>query len=113
MEHPRFHRILRIAANERFAEPDYAKQREAIVAWVRETKMRVFLVLERTDEVPRLRPLLFDPLPADVKPHVVLTFEMHSPIMAIADGTPAILRQPNDASKGQMWCDVGLDSDGE
>lgn len=122
----------RIAVNEKFAEPDHAKQREAIIAWVRETKLRVFLVPEMTYEVSRLRPLLFDPLPADVKQHVavmdrywltaeaasvyaqaaaVLSFEMHSPIMAIAAGTPAIhLRQPTDTSKGQMWRDVGLDS---
>ncbi len=122
----------RIAINEKFAEPDHAKLREAITAWVREVKLRVFLVPEMTYEVSRLRPLLFDPLPADVKPHVavmdrywltaaaasvyaraaaVLSFELHSPIMAIAAGTPAVhLRQPTDTSKGQMWRDVGLDS---
>ena len=34
---------------------------------------------------------------------------MHSPIMAVANGTPAIhLRQPTDTRKGQMWRDVGL-----
>ncbi len=122
----------RSAVNEAFADRDHAKQREALIAWVRETKLRVFLVPEMTYEAPRLRPLLFDPLPADVKPHVavmdrywltaeaasvyaqaaaVLSFEMHSPIMAIASGTPAIhLRQPTDTSKGQMWRDVGLES---
>lgn len=122
----------KVAVLEKFAEPDHAKQRQAIIAWVRETKLRVFLVPEMTYEVSRLQPLLFDPLPADVKPHVavldrywltaeaasvyaqaaaVLSFEMHSPIMAIAAGTPAIhLRQPTDTSKGQMWRDVGLES---
>ena len=35
---------------------------------------------------------------------------MHSPIMAVAAGTPAVLlRQPTDTRKGQMWRDVGLD----
>ena len=84
-----------------------------------------------TYAVPRLRPLLYDPLPKDVKPSVavldrywltaeaasvyaraaaVLSFEMHSPIMAVAAGTPAVLlRQPTDTRKGQMWRDVGLD----
>lgn len=39
----------------------------------------------------------------------VLSFEMHSPTMAIAGGTPVIhLRQPTDTSKNQMWRDVGL-----
>jgi polysaccharide pyruvyl transferase WcaK-like protein len=122
----------RIAVNEQFAEQDHAKLREAIIAWVREFKRRVFLTPEMTYAVSRLRPLLFDPLPADVKPHVavmdrywltaeaasvyaqaaaVVSFEMHSPIIAVAGGTPAIhLRQPTDTRKGQMWRDVGLDS---
>jgi polysaccharide pyruvyl transferase WcaK-like protein len=39
----------------------------------------------------------------------VLSFEMHSPIIAVSAGTPAILlRQPTDTRKGQMWRDVGL-----
>jgi polysaccharide pyruvyl transferase WcaK-like protein len=122
----------RIAVNEEFAERDHAKLREAITAWVRETGMRVFLTPEMTYAVSRLRPLLFDGLPADVKPRVavmdrywltaeaagvyakaaaVVSFELHSPIMAIANGTPAIvLRQPTDTRKGQMWRDIGLDS---
>jgi polysaccharide pyruvyl transferase WcaK-like protein len=34
---------------------------------------------------------------------------MHSPIIAVAAGTPAVLlRQPTDTRKGQMWRDVGL-----
>lgn len=122
----------RIAVNEQFAERDHAKLREAIIIWVRETKMRVFLTPEMTYAVSRLRPLLFDPLPDDVKPHVavmdrywltaeaasvyaqaaaVASFEQHSPIIAIANGTPAVLlRQPTDTRKGQMWRDVGLNS---
>jgi polysaccharide pyruvyl transferase WcaK-like protein len=100
------------------------------VAWVRKTGQRVLLCPEMTYAVEELRPLLFDPLPDDVKPHVtslgrywltaeaasvyarafaVVSFEMHSPIIAIANGTPAIhLRQPTDTRKGQMWRDVGL-----
>lgn len=121
----------RSAVNEAFAERDHAKMREAIVAWVTEFKRKVFLVPEMTYAVPRLRPLLYDPLPAAVKPSVavldrywltaeaasvyaraaaVLSFEMHSPIMAVSAGTPAmLLRQPTDTRKGQMWRDVGLD----
>jgi polysaccharide pyruvyl transferase WcaK-like protein len=121
----------RSAVNEAFAERDHAKIREAIVAWVRESGQKVFLVPEMTYAVPRLRPLLYDPLPKEVKPKVavldrywltaeaasvyakaaaVLSFEMHSPIMAVAAGTPAVLlRQPTDTRKGQMWRDIGLD----
>ena len=119
------------AVNEAFADRDHAKLRHAIVAWVRETGKRVLLAPEMTYAVPRLRPLLFDPLPADVKKHVavldrywltdeaasvyanaaaVVSFEQHSPIIAIANGVPAVLlRQPTDTRKGEMWRDIGLD----
>ncbi len=120
----------RIAVNNEFAERDHAKMREAIVAWVTRFKRKVFLVPEMTYEVSRLRPLLYDPLPQEVKRSVavldrywltaeaasvyaraaaVLSFEMHSPIIAVAAGTPAVLlRQPTDTRKGQMWRDIGL-----
>ncbi len=120
----------RSAVNEAFADRDHAKLREAIVAWVKEVKLKVFLVPEMTYAVPRLKPLLFDPLPKEVKEQVavldrywltaeaagvyakaaaVASFEMHSPIIAVANGTPAVLlRQPTDTRKGQMWRDVGL-----
>ena len=121
----------RSAVNEAFAERDHAKMREAIIAWVTQTHQRVFLVPEMTYEVARLRPLLFDPLPMAVKAKVavldrywltaeaasvyaqaaaLLSFEMHSPIMAVSAGTPAVLlRQPTDTRKGQMWRDIGLE----
>lgn len=116
--------------NARHAEPDHARIRHAIVEWVRTTGHRALLCPEMTYAVELLRPLLFDPLPDDVKPHVVVrpdywltdeaastyaraaaivSLEMHSPIIAIAAGTPAIhVRQPTDSRKGQMWKDVGL-----
>ena len=73
--------------------------------------------------------LLIDPLPDDVKPfivkqgywlpdeaaslykqaHTILSLECHSPIIAIANETPAFyLRQPEDTIKGQMYYDLGL-----
>jgi polysaccharide pyruvyl transferase WcaK-like protein len=121
----------RIAVNKEFADRDHAKMREAIVAWVTDFKQKVFLVPEMSYEVPLLKPLLYDPLPQKIKQHVavldrywltaeaasvyakaaaVVSFEMHSPIIAIANGTPAVhLRQPTDTRKGQMWRDIGLD----
>ncbi|MFW6154651.1 MAG: polysaccharide pyruvyl transferase family protein [Planctomycetota bacterium] len=121
----------RSAVNEAFADRDHAKLREAIVAWVARTGLRVFLVPEMSYAVPRLRPLLYDPLPEAIKPSVavldrywltaeaasvyaraaaVVSIELHSPIIAIAAGTPAVhLRQPTDSRKGQMWRDIGLD----
>jgi len=120
----------RSAINEAFADRDHAKMREAIIAWVKTLKRKVFLVPEMTYAVSRLRPLLFDPLPKEIQSSVavldrywltaeaasvyakaaaVISFEMHSPIMAVANGTPAmLLRQPTDTRKGQMWRDVGL-----
>ncbi len=135
VEHPERYRdpnvvTEREAVNEEFREVDHAKLRTAIVAWVRETGKKVLLCPEMTYQVELLRPLLFDALPEDVKPGVVVrpsywmpgeaasiyshafavvSFEMHSPIIAFANGTPAIhLRQPTDTRKGQMWRDVGL-----
>jgi hypothetical protein len=74
--------------------------------------------------------LLYDPLPPDVRRRVVwrdrfwLTdealstyvrsagvfgSEMHSPIMAVANGIPAIVcRFAEQTSKGIMWRDIGL-----
>lgn len=120
----------RSAENEAHGEADHAKLRAAIAAWVRVTGNKALLCPEMTYEVALLRPLLFDPLPEDVKPGVVVrpdywltdeaastyaraaaivSFEMHTPIIAAANGTPALhLRQPTDTRKGQMWRDVGL-----
>ncbi len=120
----------REAENERHVEADHAKMRQAIIAWVGETRNKALLCPEMTYEVELLRPLLYDPLPPEVKSKVVVkptywltdeaastyrhaaavvSLEMHSPILAIAGGRPAIhLRQPTDTRKGQMWRDVGL-----
>ena len=120
-----------IAVNEEFAEKDHAKVREGIAAWVRETKLRVLLTPEMTYAVPLLRPLLFEKLPDDVKPHVavmdrywltaeacsvyaqaaaIVSMEQHSPIMGIAAGVPSVLvRQPTDTRKGRMWYDLKMD----
>ena len=123
--------LERIRVNEEFAGKDHDKLREGIIAWVRETKMRVLLTPEMTYEVPLLRSLIFDPLPEDVKPHVtflnrywltaeacsvyaqaacIVSLEQHSPIMGIAAGVPAVLvRQPTDTRKGRMWYDLKMD----
>jgi polysaccharide pyruvyl transferase WcaK-like protein len=125
-------RIKRVeTTNAETKERDHAKLRAAIVEYVRRTGRRVLLCPEMTYQLDILGPLLFDPLPDDVRKRsvvrktywmpdeaasvyaraeAVVSFEMHSPIIAAAAGTPAIhLRQPTDTSKGQMWRDVGLD----
>lgn len=116
--------------NARHRDEDHAKLRLAIVAWLRETGAKALLCPEMTYQVELLRPLLYDPLPEELKSRVVVrpgywltdeaastyrraaavvSLEMHSPIIAVANGKPAIhLRQPTDTRKGQMWRDVGL-----
>jgi polysaccharide pyruvyl transferase WcaK-like protein len=115
--------------NEKFKEIDHAKLRHAMITWVRETKNKVLVCPEMTYQVDIMDELLIDPLPADVKPyvlkrgywlpdeaasvyaraHTLLSFECHSPIIALAAGTPAMyLRQPEDTIKGQMYYDLGV-----
>lgn len=116
--------------NKKYGETDHAKLREAIIAWVRNTGNRVLVCPEMTYAVDIMDDLLINPLPEDVKPMVfkrgywlpdeaasvyarakaVLSFECHSPIIALAAGVPAFyLRQPEDTIKGQMYYDLGAD----
>jgi len=110
-------------------EEDHSKLREAIIAWVRETGNRVLVCPEMTYQIGIMDELLIDPLPDDVRSFVtkrgywlpdeaasvyshafaVLSFECHSPIISLVNGTPAFyLRQPEDTIKGQMYYDLGL-----
>jgi polysaccharide pyruvyl transferase WcaK-like protein len=127
---PTADQLQKAAYSAEHREPDHARVRAALTAFVRQTGLKVLACPEMIHEVPLARQTLLDPLPKDVKPHVVwrdtywlpdeassvyaralalVSFELHSPIMALAAGTPAIyLRQPTDTSKGQMWRDIGL-----
>jgi len=120
----------REAVNEQFAEADHEKLREVITAWVHETGLKALVCPEMTYQVEVGKRLLVDPLPDDVKrrvvhrdsfwlpdeagsvyarAHTVVSIEMHSPIIAMAMGTPMLhLRQPTDGRKGQMMRDIGL-----
>lgn len=122
--------LRRTSINDRHKEEDHAKLREAIVAYVRKTGGKALLCPEMTYEIDILDPLLYDPLPADVKPNIVrrkrfwlpdeaasiyrhaaavVSSECHSPIIAAAQGTPCMyVHQPEDGIKGQMWKDIGL-----
>ncbi|QEG39199.1 polysaccharide pyruvyl transferase family protein [Roseimaritima ulvae] len=120
----------RIARNEAMKESDHAPIREAIVRVVRETDLKVLLCPEDMTQMAVGKENLYDKLPEDVKPRVVwredfwLTdlalsvyvrsaglfgSEMHSPIMAVGNGIPAIVcRFKEQTSKGIMWRDIGL-----
>lgn len=110
-------------------EEDHSKLREAMITWVRQTGNKVLVCPEMTYQVDIMDELLIDPLPEDIKPFVqkrgywfpdeaasvyrrafaVLSFECHSPIIALRNNTPAFyLRQPEDTIKGQMYYDLGL-----
>ncbi|WP_342085100.1 polysaccharide pyruvyl transferase family protein [Dyadobacter sp. OTU695] len=115
--------------NDKWKEADHAKLREAMITWVRKTKGKIVVCPEMTYQVDIMDELLINPLPEDVKAHIVkhgywlpdeaaslykraqavLSFECHSPIIAAANGTPCFyLRQPEDTIKGQMYYDLGL-----
>ncbi|MCW8802132.1 MAG: polysaccharide pyruvyl transferase family protein [Candidatus Bathyarchaeota archaeon] len=116
--------------NDKYKEADHAKLREAMIRWVRETGNKVLVCPEMTYEVDIMDELLIEPLPDDIKPYVLkrgywmtgeaasvyakahslLSFECHSPILALYNGTPAFyLRQPEDTIKGQMYYDLDYD----
>jgi hypothetical protein len=117
------------ALNDSKKEEDHSKLREAIISWVRSTGNKVLVCPEMTYQIDIMDELLINPLPDDVKPLVtkrgywlpdeaasvylhafaLLSFECHSPILSLVNGTPAFyLRQPEDTIKGQMYYDLGL-----
>jgi hypothetical protein len=118
------------ARNEAMKEHDLAPLRQAIVEVVRQTTMKVLICPEDETQMAIGKEMLFDKLPDEVKARVVwrrdfwLTgealstyirsaglfgAEMHSPIMCIGNGIPAIVcRWEEQTSKGIMWRDIGL-----
>jgi hypothetical protein len=130
---PRKKKILdeaKHALNDRFKEHDHAPLREAIIQVVRVTAMKILICPEDETQMALGKEMIFDKLPEDVKTKVVwrpdfwLTDEalsiyvrsaglfgneMHSPIMCIGNGIPAIVcRWDTQTSKGIMWRDIGL-----
>jgi len=118
------------ARNEAMKEHDHAPHRRAIIEIVRQTDHKVLICPEDQTQMAVGKELLYDPLPEAIKRRVVwkpdywLTGEaistytrsaglfgneMHSPIMSIAQGVPAIVcRWAEQTSKGFMWKDIGL-----
>ncbi|MEY2879098.1 MAG: hypothetical protein RLZZ15_1478 [Verrucomicrobiota bacterium] len=118
------------ALNDATATRDHAPLRDLITLWVRHTGLRVIACPEMTYQIQTAKEQLVDPLPADVRKNViwrdtywlpdeaasiyararaVVSVECHSPIIALANGTPALhVRQPVDTVKAQMFRDVGV-----
>ena len=119
------------ARNEAMKEHDLAPLRKAIIEVVQQTGMKVLLCPEDATQMEVNKELLYDPLPDSVRERVVwrrdywLTAEalsvyvrsaglfgaeMHSPIMCVGNGIPAIVcRWAEQTSKGMMWRDIGLE----
>ena len=118
------------ARNQEMKEHDLGPLREAIIAVVQQTDMKVLVCPEDATQMEIGKEMLVDKLPEQVKRRVVwrpnywLTdealstyvrsaglfgAEMHSPIMCIGNGVPAIVcRWAEQTSKGLMWRDIGL-----
>ena len=118
------------ARNEEMKEHDIAPLRNAVIAVVEQTGMKMLLCPEDASQMKLNKEMIYDKLPDDVKKKVVwrqdywLTDfaqsvynrsaglfgnEQHSPIMCIGHGIPAIVcRYKEQTSKGFMWKDIGL-----
>ena len=121
---------VKIRRNDEMKDHDHAQLRAAIVAVTRETGMKVLVTCEDQTQIQLGKEILVDPLPDDVKKRVVwrdrywLTDEalstyvrsaglfgneMHSPIMCVSSGIPAVVcRWDEQTNKGFMWHDIGL-----
>lgn len=119
------------ARNEAMKEHDLGPLRQSIIEVVKQTDLKVLICPEDKTQMAVGKEMLYDKLPEDVKAKVVwrpnywLTgealstyvrsaglfgAEMHSPIMCIGNGIPAIVcRWAEQTSKGFMWRDIGLD----
>lgn len=120
----------RHARNEQMKEHDHQPLRAAIELLVRETNLKVLLCPEDQTQMAVGKDNIYDKLNDRVKERVVwrarywLTdealstyvrsaglfgLEMHSPIMCIGNGVPAMVgRFAEQTSKGFMWRDIGL-----
>ncbi len=122
---------VRHARNEEMKEHDHTPLRQAIAEVVRQTDLKILICPEDQSQMKIGKEMLLDKLPEDVRSRVVwrpnywLTGEavstyvrsaglfgneMHSPIMCIGHGVPAIVcRFSEQTVKGFMWQDIGLD----
>jgi len=118
------------ARNEAMKEHDCKSLRDAIMSVLLQTDLKILLCPEDKTQMAVNKEMLYDKLPEDLKSRVVwrenywLTdeaastyrrsaglfgHEMHSPIMCIGSGIPAIVcRWAEQTSKGYMWRDIGL-----
>ncbi len=116
--------------SEENVDSDMEKMNYVIGRILRETSLKILICPEMTYEVSMGRKYLYEKVPAEYRDRVVwrdsywltdeaqsvysrahslVSMEMHSPIIFVSEGLPAVLlRQSQDTWKGQMWRDVGL-----
>lgn len=117
-------------SNEEHLEHDQGLLREVIIRAVRRFNVKVLLCAEQIPEMTLLKKGLYDALPQDVADNCVVLpsywepdqalavykcsclvcgIEMHSQVMALGNGIPAVIfRHRNFGSKSSMWNDIGL-----
>ena len=120
----------RIAYNKSMVAQDMEPLVKAACRVVREKGLKVLLSPETEPAIRLCRNELLSMFPADVKPFIVVPdhfweadlalgvyklsrgvwgIEMHSQVMAIGNGIPAMVcRTKEFGSKSQMWVDIGL-----
>lgn len=121
---------IKQARNDEMKAHDHAPHLEAIRRVIAETDLKILLCPEDRTQMQVGKDVIYDLLPDEGKDRVVwrpdywLTGEalsvyarsaglfgneMHSPIMCIGQGIPAIVcRWSEQTSKGYMWGDIGL-----
>jgi polysaccharide pyruvyl transferase WcaK-like protein len=116
--------------NQEMKESDFAKVRPAVVEVLRRTPHKVLLCPEDKSHIAIHKEMIHDRLPEDLKSRAVwkpdywltdeavsvygkslglLSMDMHSPILCVGNGIPAIhCRFKEQTTKGIMWSDIGL-----
>ena len=119
-----------IALNDKSLEPDHAPLRAAISEAVRRHGVKVLICAEQRTELKLIKSAVFDKLPEDVKAgcvcqdemwgadlalgvyrksRLVFGIEMHSQVMALGSGVPAVLfHHPGFGTKADMWRTIGV-----
>ena len=119
-----------IAVNEKNLETDHVPLRAAIADAVRNHGVKVLICAEQRTELKLIRSVVYDKLPDDVKARcvcqdkmwgadlalgvylksrLVFGIEMHSQVMALGSGVPAVLfHHPGFGTKADMWRTVGV-----
>ena len=119
-----------IAQNEKALEPDHVPLRAAIAEAVRRHGVKVLICAEQRTELKLIKSAVYDKLPEDVKAGctcqeemwgadlalgvyrksaLVFGIEMHSQVMALGSGVPAVLfHHPGFGTKADMWRTIGV-----